>query len=76
MKTFVATKVLVSWGSGMIVLKAQSRKKAVERILNEFSVHDFFVDCGFKEDCHNEYCLKHRLRELKDDELLYVWGSD
>lgn len=35
MKTFVATGVLQSYTSGMIVVKAQSRKKAIEIIKKE-----------------------------------------
>ena len=77
MRTFVAEKVLENWGTGLIVVKTQSRKRAVEMIKNQFPNHGFILNCGhIKEDCDSEYCLKHRLRELKDNELLYVWGSD
>lgn len=75
MKTFVAENVLEDYSSGLIVVKAQSRKKAVEIIKNTFKNHGFIVDCGDVEDCKSEYCLKHRLRELKDNEILSVWGS-
>ena len=76
MKTFVATGVLQIYTSGMIVVKAQSRKKAIEIIKKEFSYRDFIDDCGETEDCRSEYCLKHRVRELRDNEILSVWGSD
>ena len=76
MKTFVATGVLQSYTSGMIVVKAQSRKKAIEIIKEEFDNHGFIVDCGNDQNCSSEYCLRHRLRELENNEILYVWGSD
>lgn len=76
MITFVATGVLRDYETGMIVLKAPNREKAIEMIKHEFPSHGFILDCGDKEDCDSEYCLKYRLRELKDNELLYVWGSD
>lgn len=77
MKTYVAEEVLTSWTDGLIVVKAENKKKAMEIIKDEFTdLIDFFDDCGYEEDCKNEHCLKHRLRELKDNELVYVYGGD
>ena len=76
MKTFIAENVLEGYSSGLIVVKAQSRKKAIEIIKKEFDGHDFIDDCRDTEDCRSEYCLKHRVRELRDNEILSVWGSD
>ena len=75
MKTFVAENVLQSYGDGMIVVTTTSRKKAIEIIRNEFPYHGFYTDCGDIQ-CESEYCLKHRLRVMKDNEILYLWGSD
>lgn len=76
MKTYVAEEVLTSWTDGLIVVKAENKQKAMEIIKNELEYEDFFDDCGYKEDCKNEHCLKHRLRELKDNEIVYVHGGD
>ena len=78
MKTYVAEEVLTSWTDGLIVVKAENKQKAMEMIKKEFSNFfiNFFDDCGYEEDCKNERCLKHRLRELKDNELVYVHGGD
>ena len=75
MKTFVAENVLQNYGDGMIVVKTTSRKKAIEIIKDQFHSHDFIIDCG-NTQCVSEYCLKHRLREMEDDEIVFIWGSD
>ena len=74
MKTYVAEEVLTSWTDGLIVVKAENKQKAMEMIKKEF-LHfiDFFDNCGYEEDCKSSRCLKHRLRELKDNELVYVY---
>lgn len=75
MKTFVAENVLQSYRDGMIVVKTTSRKRAIEIIKEQFHSHDFIIDCG-NTQCVSEYCLKHRLREMEDDEIVFIWGSD
>jgi hypothetical protein len=75
MKTFVAENVLQSYRDGMIVVKTTSRKRAIEIIRNQFPYHGFYSDCG-NTQCSSEYCLKHRLREMEDDEIVFIWGSD
>ena len=76
MKTYVAEEVLTSWTDGLIVVKAENKQKAMEIIKNELKYEDFFDECGYEEDCKSERYLKHRLRELKDNELVYVHGGD
>ena len=76
MKTYVAEEVLTSWTDGLIVVRAENKQKAMEIIKNELKYENFFDDCGYEEDCKNERCLKHRLRELRDNELVYVHGGD
>ncbi len=73
-KTFVAEDVLTDWSSGMIVVKTIDKKKAIKLILKEYYYYDFIADCGAKS-CNNEHCLKHRLRELKVDEIVAVDGG-
>ena len=76
MKTFVAENVLRNYGDGMIVVKTTSRKKAIEIIKKEFPDHGFYYrNCKITR-CISEYCLKHRLREMEDDEIVFIWGSD
>jgi hypothetical protein len=76
MKTFVAENPLPSYSYSIIVVKTTSRRKAIEIIKKEFPDHGFYYrNCKITR-CVSEYCLKHRLREMKDDEILYVWESD
>ena len=75
MKTFVAEDVLENYGSGMIVVKARNKKKAIEIIKNKLNNYEFIDDCGKSDNCCNQHCLRHRLRELKNNEILYIEGS-
>ena len=75
MKTFVAEDVLENYGSGLIVVKAKNGKKAIEIIKNELNMYEFIDDCGKSDNCYNQHCLRHRLRELKNNEILYIEGS-
>ena len=76
MKTFVMEDVLTAYTSGLVVVKAKNKEKAMEMIKKEFLPFiDFFDNCGYEEDCKSSRCLKHRLRELKDNELVYVYGG-
>jgi antirestriction protein len=72
MKTFVAEEVLSDWTSGMIVVKAIDINQAMDLIIAEFPM--FYKKCDM-ESCELEYCLQHRLRELKDNEIAYVYGG-
>ncbi len=78
MKTFVAEDVLVSWHSGLIVVKAENKAEAIKFIKKELASCDFIDSCDMEdgEKCYNEYCLMHRLRELRDNEVVYVYGGD
>lgn len=73
-KTFVAEGVLIDWSSGMIAVKAVDKNKAIELVMKTIPYNSFIVDCGM-ESCDDENCLTHRLRELKDDEVVYVHGG-
>ena len=75
MKTFVAEDVLFNCDSGLIVVKARNKKKAVEIIKNKLNNYEFIDDCGKSDNCCNQYCLRHRVRELKNNEILYIEGS-
>lgn len=73
MKTYVAEGVLTDYTSGMIVVKAKNKKVAIELVMNA-TPHDFIMDCG-RDACYDEDCLTHKLRELKDNEVAYVYGG-
>lgn len=73
MKTFIAEEVLRDWTSGMIVVKAIDINQAMDLIIAEFPM--FYKKCNVDEPCELEYCLQHRLRELQDNELVYVYGG-
>ena len=70
MKTFIAENVLEDYSSGLIVVKAQSRKKAIEIIKNTFKNHGFIVDCGDVEDCKSVVAyLKIKRTESNGNQL-------
>ena len=82
MKTFVMENVLTDYTSGLIVVKAEDKEKAIKIIMKEFPTHDFVDDCLGDKNCseyalndNNEGCLRCKLRELKDNELVYVYGG-
>ena len=75
MKTFVADNVFTSFADGIIVVKAPSKGKAIEMIKNKFNGYGFYEDCNSEKDCSDEMCLKHRVREMNDNELVYVYGG-
>ena len=69
MKTFVIEDVLRDYTPGLIVVKAKNKKEALKLINKELSFHDFSYDC-----CHDA-CLADKIRELKDNEVVYVYGG-
>ena len=73
MKTFVVEDVLRDYTPGLIVVKAKSKKEALKLIAadKQLSHHDFTDDCG-SADC---FCLADKIRELKDNEVVYVNGG-
>ena len=79
MKTFVMEDVLTAYTSGLVVVKAKNKEKALKIILKEFSVDDFIYACVGDEKCSGEHnnldCIRCKLRELKDNELVYVYGG-
>ena len=82
MKTFVVEDVLRDYTPGLIVVKAEDKEEAIKIIMKEFSSHDFVDDCFGYKNCseyalneNNEGCIRCKLRELKDNELVYVYGG-
>jgi hypothetical protein len=71
MKTFVVEDVLRDYTPGLIVVKAKNKKEALKLITNDqqLSHHDFIDDCGSAD------CLTDKIRELKDNEVVYVYGG-
>ena len=68
MKTFVVEDVLRDYTSGLIVVKAKNKKEALKLIDQQIPYHDFTDDCGAG-------CLADKIRELKDNEVVYVYGG-
>ena len=71
MKTFVVEDVLRDYTSGLIVVKAKNKKEALKLIATDQQLlfHDFTDDCGSAD------CLADKIRELKDNEVVYVYGG-
>ena len=69
MKTFVVEDVLRDYTPGLIVVKAKNKKEALKLINKELSFHDFAYDCGGAD------CLADKIRELNDNEVVYVYGG-
>lgn len=76
MKTYVAEDVLTSWTSGLIVVKAENIDEAIKLILKEFDYDDLCCGESGEDDNKNKECLKKKMRELKDNELVYIYGGD
>ncbi|WP_298339975.1 hypothetical protein [Ferrimicrobium sp.] len=82
MKTFVAEDVLRDYTPGLIVVKAEDKEEAIKIIMKELSTYLFIDDCVGDKNCReygviegNIDCLRCKLRELKDNELVYVYGG-
>ena len=71
MKTFVVEDVLRDYTSGLIVVKAKNKEEALKLIKadQELSFHDF------TDDCFHVDCLADKIRELNDNEVVYVYGG-
>ena len=69
MKTFVVEDVLRDYTLGLIVVKARNRKEALKLIDQQIPFHDF------TDDCFHVDCLADKIRELKDNEVVYVHGG-
>ena len=69
MKTFVVEDVLRDYTPGLIVVKARNKEEALKLINKELSFHDF------TDDCFHVDCLADKIRELKDNEVVYVYGG-
>lgn len=82
MKTFVAEYVLWDYTPGLIVVKAKDKEEAIKLIMKELNYlnfcEDFISDKGCEEyvsNNDNKGCLRCKLRELKDNEVVYVYGG-
>ena len=71
MKTFVVEDILRDYTPGLIVVKAKNKKEALMLIASDqqLSYHDF------TDDCFHVDCLADKIRELKDNEVVYVHGG-
>ena len=66
MKTFVAENVLYDYTAGMVVVKAENIEKAIKVCKAWFSYD--IDDPEFNE-------ISERIRELKDNEVVFVKGG-
>jgi len=62
MNTYVLENVLYDWSAGLIVVKAESKKEALKRLEKEFDKREY-------KD------FKDKIRLLKNNELVYVFGG-
>ena len=71
MKTFVVEDVLRDYTPGLIVVKARNKEEALKLIKadQQLSFHDF------NDDCFSADCLADKIRELKDNEVVYAYGG-
>ena len=71
MKTFVVEDILRDYTPGLIVVKARNKKEALKLIKadRQLSFHDF------TDDCFDVDCLADKIRELNDNEVVYVYGG-
>ena len=51
------------------LVKAKNKEEALKLINKELSFHDF------TDDCFHVDCLADKIRELKDNEVVYVYGG-
>ena len=82
MKTFVVEDVLSDYTPGLIVVKAEDKEEAIKLIMKELNYANFCDDCIDDKECEeyvlnndNKGCLSCKLRELKDNEVVYVYGG-
>lgn len=71
MKTYVVENILCDYTCGLIVVKAKNKEDAIEMIINE--IHDPVFYCEHEID--NRKCLREKIRELNDNEIVYVKGG-
>lgn len=74
-KMFVAEDVLKNYSYGLIALLADNKEEAIRLIMKELHNYGFIVNCGTNY-CLNEFCLEHRVREVKDGEIIMIEGGD
>ena len=70
--------VLRDYTSGLIVVKAKDKEEAIKIIMKEFPTYDFVYDSFYDKNCNcedNVSYVRCKLRELKDNELVYVYGG-
>ncbi len=76
MRTFIAEGVMRGYYDvGCIVVNTETLEKAMDLIIEKYDDYEFTKDCG-NESCEFEWCLKHRMREMKNDEVVYIAGSE
>jgi hypothetical protein len=74
MKTFIFENVGASYfGSGHIIVTAETADKAMDLVIKKYSSRKFIKNCGEKK-CILSECLIHRIRELKENDIMYIEG--
>ena len=74
MRTYVIEHVLTDYTDGLIVIKAKNKSEAVRMILDEFPHYCFAADGNNWEESNFEY-LQKNIRELKNNEIVHVYGG-
>ena len=78
MKTYVVEETLCDYTCGAIVVKAENVDEAIKLILKEFNDYNLYND-GYNDPPNinkNKKYLKSKIRELKDNEVLCIWGGE
>ena len=71
MNTYVVENVLCDYTCGLIVVKVKSKEDAIEMIINK--IHNPVFYC--QHELNNRKYLSEKIRELKDNEVVYVNGG-
>ena len=80
MKTYVVEDTLCDYTCGAIVVKAKNVDEAIKLILNSKDAKDYNFckneNYNPPNIIKNKKCLKDKIRELKDNEVLGIWGGE
>lgn len=69
MKTFVVEEVLRNYTGGLIVVKAQNIEHAKDLLIEKFNNNP-----AYALDVYGDVTIG--IRELQNDEIVYVYGGD
>ncbi len=90
MRTFIVEDVLWGFNGGTIIVKAENEDEAIRLIKEQYKYdfNDFYKDCGkyyyeFPPPCYEHFekkdaegCLRCKMRELDENEVIFDWGGD